>query len=191
MFKEIAQNLLQSQYLYSNIASLAIEKAKVWNNYLGNIAQHFNDTVLNINNCEFDILVKYWGKILKTSPYFENNQGQKKTIPKSEFKNLILFRLFSNLWQGDAISINNFMQEIYKDRGEVYVDDKADKFGIIYIFNFPLSLSEKYIFLNKDVLPRPMGLSTSIIEIDQNTMFGFKGSNFQPLGQGVFFKGKL
>ena len=187
MFKEIAQNLLQSQYLYSNIASLATEKAKVWDNYLGNIAQHFNDTVLNINNCEFDILVKYWGKILKTSPYFENDQGQKTTIPKSEFKNLILFRLFSNLWQGDAVSINNFMQEIYKDRGEVYVDDKADKFGIIYIFNFPLSLSEKYIFLNKDVLPRPMGLSTS----DQNTMFGFKGSNFQPLGQGVFFKGKL
>ena len=190
MYKNLSSSLIQSQYLYTNIASLMLKRAEVWDNYIGNIAKDFNDKILNLNTCSFEVLVKYWGTLLKISPFFEKD-GKKINLTQKEFSDLIKIRLFNTTWQGDAKQINLFFNNLYTQRGKVFIDDKANTFGINYTFNFKLTSNEKFIFLNKDILPRPLGVKLFLIEIDDKNQFGFKNSHFQPFGQGVFFAGNL
>ena len=190
MYKELSSSLLQSQYLYTNLSKLIIEKSLIWDKSLKDLNNEFNKQVLDLNSCSFEVLIKYWGTLLKVSPFFEKD-GKKTNLTQKEFSNLIKIRLFNTIWQGDAISINIFFNNLYTQRGKVFIDDKADKFGIVYIFNFLLSENEKFIFLNKDILPRPVATNIYLLETDDKNQLGFKGSNFQPIGSGVFFSGSL
>jgi hypothetical protein len=60
----------------------------------------------------------------------------------------------------------------------------------IYVFTFLLEDWEKYLFINKDIFPRPAGIGTAIYELRTGTLLGFEGTPFQPFNQGTLWDGK-
>lgn len=58
--------------------------------------------------------------------------------------------------------INRFMQWLFADDGFVYVVDNLDM-TITYVFNFTPSPDVLSVFELYDILPRPAGVSVSIV----------------------------
>ena len=86
--------------------------------------------------------------------------------------------------------MNEFLKELYRDRGTVYMVDRQNMTVQTYVFLFQLEPWERYLFIEKDVLPRPAGIGTAIYEITTEDTFGFHNTELQPFNQGVFWRGK-
>ena len=86
--------------------------------------------------------------------------------------------------------MNEFLKELYRDRGTVYMVDRQNMTVQTYVFLFHLEPWERYLFIEKDVLPRPAGIGTAIYEITTEDTFGFHNTELQPFNQGVFWRGK-
>lgn len=190
MFKEATLNVLQQQYGYTNISDLMVRKAGVWDKYMANIADRFVTEILDYNTCVSSALDYYWGKILKVSRTFTDGNNNVFNLTDEQFREIIKIRAFSTTWDGTIPTLNNFLKQIFGDRGGVYMVDRLDMTAQIYIFTFRLEEWEKYLFVNKDILPRPAGIGTAIYELTTGTIFGFEGTDFQPFDQGVLWDGK-
>lgn len=189
MFTEIALNTLQKQFGYTNLSDLIVRRAGVWDTYMGNIAQRFVSEVLDYNTCTTAALDYFWGKILKITRNFTGEDGETFTLNDDQFREIIKIRAFGTTWQGDVASMNEFLQNLFGDRGSVYMIDRQDMTSQIFVFNFLLEPWEDYLFRTQDVLPRPAGIGTEILQITTDDVFGFYGSDFQPFDQGVFYNG--
>lgn len=105
-------------------------------------------------------------------------------IPDNEYRHLIMLKAYVNIIDATALNINHFLRQLFP-QGYAY-------FRIVghmqaeYVFEFELSPLERYLVYNTDILPRPCGVSISILEIPVPDIFGFYGTGFQPFNQGVF-----
>lgn len=190
MFREQALNILQQQYGYTNISDLMMRKAAVWDKYMGHIADRFVAEILNFDTCVSSALDYYWGKILKISRTFEDENGNPFTLTDDQFREVLKIRAFGTNWDGTVDTANVFLNRIFKDRGQVYLWDRQDMTFQIYVFTFLLEDWEKYLFINKDIFPRPAGIGTAIYELRTGTLLGFEGTPFQPFNQGTLWDGK-
>ena len=64
MFKEVALDILQKQYGYTNVSDLMIKRAAVWDNYLGDVSERFITEILDYNTCIPEALDFIWGRML-------------------------------------------------------------------------------------------------------------------------------
>ena len=87
--------------------------------------------------------------------------------------------------------MNRFLQDLFKNRGTAYVQDSLDMKYEIFVFDFMLEPWEEYLFLYKDILPRPVGVGIAIYNLFADSTFGFEGTEFQPFNQGVLWNGQL
>ncbi len=191
MFQEAALNVLQKQFGYTNVSDLIMKKAAVWDKYLGDISQKFVKEILDYNTCIPEALDYFWGKILKISRNFAAADGTIFSLSNDQFREIIKIRAFGTTWDGTITSMNAFLQNLFKDRGNAYLIDNLDMTVQIFVFDFILEDWESYLFTTQDILPRPAGVGTKIYQIDVENTFGFYGSDFQPFGQGVFWDGVL
>lgn len=191
MFREISLNTLQKQYGYTNISDLILKRAAVWDKHMGNISETFVKEILDYNTCIPEALDYFWGKILKITRNFNDADGSLFTLNDEQFREIIKIRAFGTTWQGDILSMNTFLGNLFKDRGNAYLLDNLDMSVQIFVFDFILEDWELYLFTTQDVLPRPAGVGTRIYQLDTENTFGFFGSNFQPFNQGVFWDGIL
>lgn len=190
MFKEATLNVLQQQYGYTNVSDLMVRKAAVWDKYMGNIADRFVSEILDFNTCVPSALDYYWGKILKISRTFTDENDNVFTLTDDQFREVIKIRAFGTTWDGTISTMNLFLKQVFGSRGNVYMWDRQDMTAQIYVFAFRLEDWEKYLFLNKDILPRCAGVLTNIYELTTDTLFGFEGTEYLPFNQGVFWTGR-
>lgn len=190
MFRERTLDVLQKQYGYTNISDLMLKKAAVLDARFGNIADSFVSEILDFDTCIPAALDYYWGKVFKLSRTFTDDEGHEFTLSDAQFRTLIKIRAFGTRWDGTALMMNNFLKELYHDRGTVYMVDRQNMTVQTYVFLFQLEPWERYLFIEKDVLPRPAGIGTAIYEITSEDTFGFHNTDLQPFNQGVFWRGK-
>ena len=188
-FQQIALDNLQKQFGYTNLSDLLMKRAAVWDNNFGDIAQKFEDEILNLDTCKSSALDYFWGKLYRITRKFEDGNGNILTLDDDTFREILKIRAFGCRWNGTVDSINEFLQNLFKDRGIVAVRDTQDMTVIVYMFGFNLSAEERYLFLNKDILPRPAGIGTSIYEIPDDVL-GFYGSKYLPFNDGRFWNGE-
>lgn len=191
MFKEVALDILQKQYGYTNVSDLMIKRATVWDNYLGDVSERFITEILDYNTCIPEALDFIWGRMLKVTRTFAGADGENFTLTDDQFREIIKIRAFGTIWDGSVYKMNRFLQDLFKNRGTVYVQDSLDMKYEIFVFDFMLEPWEEYLFLYKDILPRPAGVGIAIYNLFADSTFGFEGTEFQPFNQGVLWNGQL
>lgn len=185
-FKEAILNVLQRQFLYTNIAKFGVEMARVFDKYLGDIAERFNNEILNVDTCNSSALDNLWGKLFKISRNQVIN-GSTIVLNDDQFREILKIRLFNTVWDGSLYQLNRFMKELFKSRGEIDIIDLQNMNSTFYVVSFELEDWEFQLFTtNKDILPRQAGCGLSVIIIDIENVFGFNGSQLQPFNQGTF-----
>ncbi len=190
MFRERTLDVLQKQYGYTNISDLLLKKSVVLDAHFGDIAESFVTEILDFDTCIPAALDYYWGKVFKLSRTFTDDEGNEFSLSDAQFRTLIKIRAFGTRWNGSALMMNEFLKELYRDRGTVYMVDRQNMTVQTYVFLFQLEPWERYLFIEKDVLPRPAGIGTAIYEITIEDTFGFHNTELQPFNQGVFWRGK-
>ncbi len=190
MFRERTLDVLQKQYGYTNISDLLLKKSVVLDAHFGDIAESFVTEILDFDTCIPAALDYYWGKVFKLSRTFTDDEGNEFSLSDAQFRKLIKIRAFGTRWNGSALMMNEFLKELYRDRGTVYMVDRQNMTVQTYVFLFQLEPWERYLFIEKDVLPRPAGIGTAIYEITIEDTFGFHNTELQPFNQGVFWRGK-
>lgn len=78
------------------------------------------------------------------------------------FRLLILAKALANISDGSIKSINSMLLTLFPNRGNAYVTDGLDM-TMTYTFAFSLSAIELSIVQNSGVLPRPAGVSVSVV----------------------------
>ncbi len=190
MFRELTLNVLQKQYGFTNISDLLLKKAAVLDAHFGDIAESFVSEILDFDTCIPAALDYYWGRVFKLSRVFTDDKGNQFSLSDAQFRRLIKIRAFGTRWDGSALMMNEFLKELYRDRGTVYMVDRQNMTVQTYVFLFTLEPWERYLFIEKDVLPRPAGIGTAVYEITAEDTFGFHNTDLQPFNEGVFWRGK-
>lgn len=191
MFRQAALDVLQKQYTYTNISDLVLRKAEVLDKAFGDLSDTFVREILDFDTCIPEALDNYWGKVFRISRTFTDGDGNEFSISYDQFRQLIKIRAFATRWDGTAASMNEFLRDLYKDRGIAYMIDRQNMTVQVYVFMFQLEQWERYLFTTKDILPRPAGVGTDIYELSESDLFGFQGTEFQPFNQGVFWTGRV
>jgi Protein of unknown function (DUF2612) len=83
-------------------------------------------------------------------------------LSDAEFQLLILAKAAGNISDGSIESINNILLNLFPGRGDCYVIDNQNM-TMEYFFTFQLTVIEQAIIAQTNVLPRPVGVATSIV----------------------------
>lgn len=189
--QQVSLDNLQRQFGYTNVSDLIIKRAQVWDKYFGDIAQRFEDEILNLDTCVSDALDYYWGRLYKLSRVFTNEDDEQFSLSDDMFREILKIRAFGSRWDGTLASMNQFMADLFKGERFVFVtDSQSMSGGLKYEFS-TLTPEELYLFANKDILPRQAGVGLEIHVIDTDTTFGFYGTELQPWSQGVLYQGSV
>lgn len=173
-YQEVSTNVLERQFGYTNVAALMIERAKVFDQFLGNIVGDLVNQFFNIDECLPVALDNYWGKLLGITRIFEDGDGNVYTLTDDDFREIIKIKLF--FWDGSLISLNEFFRNIFGDRGSFFAVDTQDMTMIKFVIGFALTPNEIAMFTKFDIFPRPAGIGTRIQIIpSEQKYFGFAG----------------
>lgn len=97
------------------------------------------------------------------APFFS---GQPVTdnfsLSDSAYRLLLLAKAAANISDGSIASINSILRTLFPGRGNCYCTDGRDM-TMTYTFEFALTQPEFAIVSNSGVLPRPAGVSVTII----------------------------
>ena len=188
---QVALDNLQRQFGYTNVSDLIMKRAAVWDSYFGDIADTFESEILNLDTCISDALDYYWGRIYKLSRVYVNEDDEKVSLSDDLFREMLKIRAFGSRWNGTLAQMNEFMSNLFKDRGFVFVTDSQSMSGGLKYDFTKLSPEETWWFTHKDILPRQAGVGLEIHIIDTETTFGFYGTELQPWSQGVLYQGAI
>jgi hypothetical protein len=83
-------------------------------------------------------------------------------LDDASFRTLIYAKALANITDGSIRSINAILLALFPNRGNTYVTDGEDM-TMTYTFTFPLSPAEQAIVNNSGVLPRPTGVSATVV----------------------------
>lgn len=191
-------NEIQAQYRDTNISELIQGIIEIKKKYiLGAINSLVNDN-LSISSAK-GIGLDLWGNLLHLSrfipsesgdsyAYFNFNDKNFKTngglifynknrpnygeLDDIYYRQLLLIIYQSYFLNSSIPTLNQFTLESLADYGSVYVRDTTDMSYQIYIFNNKIPAWLNYMMTNYDILPRPAGVGSKIIERDIRR-FGF------------------
>lgn len=82
-------------------------------------------------------------------------------LTDESFRTLIFAKALSNISDGSIASINSILRRLFPGRGNCYVVDNQDM-TLTYRFEFALSNVEQAIVAQSGVLPKPVGVASSI-----------------------------
>jgi hypothetical protein len=78
------------------------------------------------------------------------------------YRTALLAKALANICDGSIAAINQVLLNLFPGRGNCYVTDGGDM-TMTYTFSFPLSPVELSIVTNSGVLPRPCGVSVTVV----------------------------
>lgn len=173
-YQQVSLNVLERQFGYTNVAALMIERANVFNQFLGDVVGDLINQFFNIDECDPVALDNYWGKLLGITRVFEDDGGNVYTLTDDEFREIIKIKLF--FWDGSLISLNEFFRNIFAGRGSFFAVDTQDMTTIKFVIGFSLTPNEIAMFTKFDIFPRPAGIGSRIqIVPAEQKYFGFAG----------------
>jgi hypothetical protein len=97
---------------------------------------------------------------------FYNGSGLGSTtiaLPDTVFQRMILLKAAANLTNCSAQSLNQLVSALYASEGRCYVVDNLNM-TFTYIFKFYLSTLDYAMLSQPGILPRPSGVSFSILQ---------------------------
>lgn len=80
------------------------------------------------------------------------------------FRTLILAKALSNISDGSIASINQILLTLFPARGNCYATDGGDM-TMTYTFEFALTPVEAAIVASSGVLPKPVGVSATVVQL--------------------------
>ena len=80
------------------------------------------------------------------------------------FRVLIFAKALANISDGSIKSINQLLINLFPNRGNAFVVDNANM-TMIYQFNFVLTAVELAILGQSGILPKPVGVSATIVQV--------------------------
>ena len=189
---------IQAQYRDTNISELIKGIIEIKKKYiLGAIYSLVNDN-LSISSAK-GIGLDLWGNLLHLSRFIPSESGDNYAYFNFNDKNFksngglifynknrpnyselddiyyrqLLLIIYQSYFLNSSIpTLNQFTLESLADYGSVYVRDTTDMSYQIYIFNNKIPPWLNYMMTNYDILPRPAGVGSKIIERDIRR-FGF------------------
>lgn len=84
-------------------------------------------------------------------------------LTDSAYRQLIFAKALANISDGSIPSINQILLNLFPNRGNCYVIDNLDM-SLVYQFNFVLSPLELAIVSSSGVLPKPVGVSATVVQ---------------------------
>ncbi len=120
------------------------------------------------------------------SPFYPGPATGSYLLSDDAFRVLILVKAIANISDCSIPSYNTLLSNLFKGRGRCYASDLGSM-QMLYTFEFYLEPFELAILQQSGALPRPAGVSASIVQVTPSSFFGFKGSGLQPFGQGIFY----
>lgn len=116
-------------------------------------------------------------------PFYDNSAPATKVylLGDDAYRKLILVKALANISATNASSINQLLQNLFAGRGRCYVNDLGNM-SMRYTFEFLLSSYEFAIVTQSGALPRPSGVSASLINTSL-PVFGFSEAG---VGYGNF-----
>lgn len=196
-FEQIIEQI-QAQYRDTNISELIKGIIEIKQKYiLGAMNSLVNDN-LSISSAK-GIGLDLWGNLLHLSRFIPSDGGENYAYFNFNSKNFktngglifynenrpsytglddvyyrqLLLIIYQSYFLNSSIpTLNQFTLESFADYGDVYVRDTTNMSYQVYIFNNKIPLWLNYMMTNYDILPRPAGVGSRIIERDIRR-FGF------------------
>jgi hypothetical protein len=99
------------------------------------------------------------------SPFY---QGQPATsnypLSDASFRTLIFAKALANISDGSIKSINQLLLNLFPNRGNCYTTD-GENMTMTYTFQFVLTPVEAAIVSSSGVLPKPVGVAATVIQL--------------------------
>lgn len=178
-----------SQYKTSPVITGLILAFNDWLDPSANIDE-FYDTVFNVDTAQ-GYGLDVWGRIVgvsrilkvalgKTlgfsemgsadadpfgqSPFYAGGAvTQNYALSDEAYRMLIYAKALANITDGSIASINQILVFLFPGRGNAYATDGLDM-TMTYTFQFPITSTELAVVYQSGVLPRPPGVSVSIVQ---------------------------
>jgi hypothetical protein len=83
-------------------------------------------------------------------------------LTDNSYRTLLYAKALNNISDGSIPSINTILRTLFPGRGNCFVVDNLNM-TMVYKFNFVLSSVELAILLQSGVLPKPVGVSATIV----------------------------
>lgn len=191
-------NEIQAQYRNTNIAELIKGIIEIKKKYILMAIYSLVNDNLSISSAK-GIGLDLWGNLLHLSRFIPSESGENYAYFNFNDKNFktngglifynksrpnygelddiyyrqLLLIIYQSYFLNSSIpTLNRFTLESLADYGSVYVRDTTDMSYQIYIFNNKIPAWLNYMMTNYDILPRPAGVGSKIIERDIRR-FGF------------------
>lgn len=115
---------------------------------------YFNFDESGLDGRPFNVAPFYTGDVLSSN----------FNLPDSSYRTLLLAKAFSNVSDGSIPSINKILRSLFQGRGNCYCTDGQDM-TMTYTFEFILTGVEQAILGQSGVLPKPSGVSATIVQL--------------------------
>jgi hypothetical protein len=184
------QQTIQSEYANSPTLVQLIENVDTYLDQQANI-DAFYDDVWNVATAQ-GYGLDVWGRIVGVTRvlqvsagewlgFKEANDGTVETpfgiaplyagqpatgnyaLTDDAFRTLIYAKALANICNGSIPAINNILMTLFGSQGNAYVTDLGGM-AMTYTFNFQLSPVDFAIVAQSGVLPRPSGVSVTIVQ---------------------------
>lgn len=188
----LIQNIIWQYENAESLKSLIVQKNKWYDENLKAFWQKIIDEFLNIQTAE-DWGLNLWGKILDVKRTYNVN-GTLTTLSKELFRRLILGKLQLIHSNGTVPEINKYLNFIFSPYANensfaATVRDNLDM-SVVYVLNFEPTDEELALIYSRDFLPTPAGVEDKVYILDEENIFGFYDTGFQPWGQAPFWDGR-
>ena len=120
------------------------------------------------------------------APFYPGPSTGSYLLSDTAYRTLILVKAIANISDTSIQSYNRLLSNLFAGRGRCYASDNG-AMQMLYTFEFYLEPYELAILQQSGALPRPSGVSASIVQVTPSSFFGLKGSGLQPFGQGIFY----
>lgn len=86
------------------------------------------------------------------------------SLTDTAFRTMIFAKALANICDGSIPAINQILLNLFPNRGDCYVTD-GENMTMTYTFKFLLSPVEQAIVSQSGVLPKPVGVAASVVQI--------------------------
>lgn len=122
-------------------------------------------------------------------PFYDGIPAQTAgyTLADDAYRQLILIKALSNIYNTSAPALNQLLQNLFKDRGRCYVNDLGNM-QMRYTFEFQLTKYEFAMITQSGVLSRPAGVYATVLT-SVFPVFGFSEAGIESaagFGQAPF-----
>lgn len=104
-----------------------------------------------------------WNPFNQQPFYSGQNRTSTHILQDQAYRTLILAKALSNISDTNPKSLNRVLRNLFPGRGNAYVLDTGSM-SMQYVFDFYLEPWERSVVYAQGILPRPAGVSVTVIE---------------------------